>query len=104
MTKFRDDTSLIGVPDYLVADEIVLPGGPHDCVLDHVDTSHFEKNSTMDSYYEWYDMIGEIIRDAVVVDPRSMRACFRLSPDEGEAIEDFLEALRLEDEPSVKKR
>lgn len=104
MTKFRDGTSLIGVPNYLVVDEIVLPGGPHDCVLDHVDTSHFEKNSIMDSYYKWDDMIGEIIRDAIIVDPRSRYSYFRLSPDEGEATADFLEALRLEDEPSVKKR
>lgn len=48
-------------------DEIVLPGGPHDCVLDHVDEKWFAKHQAlMDCadvvLVDWRTLKGRAVR------------------------------------------
>lgn len=84
--------AVIGIPDHLVGGEIVLPGGPHVCVMDHVDTSHFEVKGTLDVYFQYAELVKVVLDD-----PRSRKAQYRMTTAD---VNDLAAFMRFVDEPS----
>ena len=119
-----NSTSAMGWPDRLVANEIVLPGGPHECILG-TETSpgydildwfgHFNVRGELEVFFEstaLYDAFSTKavklqdwmldLAEAVIVDPRTTRGMPKY-PSRGSSLDVFLEARRIL-EPPVKKK